>query len=659
MWAGIGGGHEGLSLAGAPPLTPLSPPPPVTFKLYDKDGNGLLDSSVSGVGLGGLQPHPHCPIHPSAPPLPALSAWPLQAPPRPGSPSTPGWRVVGGVAPSPWGGQAGGRPLRQPWGLLQGKMGFLEVGLLEPLSHVPAPPAQILQEMMKEIDYDDSGTVSLAEWLRGGVTTIPLLVLLGLEVVSNMKDDGQHMWRLKHFNRPVYCNVCETLLLGLRKQGLCVPVSADPDTCTSSRARCGTSVPRRCLADPPAPWREPRFPAPAVPRRRCWRACPAGNPLWFAPASAPDSLVTHLFVPLSLALQIIPVPDTHPLLVFVNPKSGGNRGRGKRGGVLRKLQYLLNPRQVYNLMKGGPAPGLNFFRDVPDFRILPTCPSAPPVAVLPLGTGNDLARCLRWGGGYDGENLGKILKDIESSSILPMDRWLVHVTPENPAEKGDPVPYEIINNYFSSAWYGRLHRSRFHLMRRSTPRNSQMKNKLWYLEFATSETIFATCKKLKEYLTIECCGQPLDLSGALSGVAVLNIPSMHGGSNLWGETKKPLGEARNAGGGSQPQAVTDPETLKTCVQDLSDRRLEVVGLEGVIEMGQIYTGLKSAGKRLAKCSEITLRTLKCLPMQIDGEPWMQPPCTIRITHKNQAPMLLAPPPRSSSFFGIKKGPHES
>lgn len=53
---------------------------------------------------------------------------------------------------------------------------------------------------------------------------------------------------------------------------------------------------------------------------------------------------------------------------------------------------------------------------------------------------------------------------------------------------------------------------------------------------------------------------------SLEGIAVINIPSMHGGSNLWGETRKPLGEARNASCQNLPEAITDPEALKSCVQ---------------------------------------------------------------------------------------------
>ncbi|GIY29855.1 diacylglycerol kinase theta [Caerostris darwini] len=163
-----------------------------------------------------------------------------------------------------------------------------------------------------------------------------------------------------------------------------------------------------------------------------------------------------------------------PLLVFVNVKSGGCQGME----LISSFRRFLNPYQVYDLENGGPLPGLYVFRHIRDYKILvcggdgtvgwvlqcldnvgqdSECQS-PPCAILPLGTGNDLARVLRWGPGYTGgEEPLNILKDVIEAEEITLDRWTVvfHVDEKednpgggNPGSAQDSTAIFVMNNYF-------------------------------------------------------------------------------------------------------------------------------------------------------------------------------------------------------------------
>ena len=79
--------------------------------------------------------------------------------------------------------------------------------------------------------------------------------------------------------------------------------------------------------------------------------------------------------------------------------------------------------------------------------------SSPACAIVPLGTGNDLARVLGWGSGYTGgEDPLNLLRDVIDAEEIRLDRWTVVFHPEEKDDRSQSVPNtaggKIIIQYF-------------------------------------------------------------------------------------------------------------------------------------------------------------------------------------------------------------------
>ncbi|CAG5110072.1 Oidioi.mRNA.OKI2018_I69.chr2.g4517.t1.cds [Oikopleura dioica] len=330
--------------------------------------------------------------------------------------------------------------------------------------------------------------------------------------------------------------------------------------------------------------------------------------------------------------EIIPedVGDKTPLLVFINPKSGGNQGHY----VLAEMQYLLNPRQIFDLTKGGPKQALELFRDVPNLRILcaggdGTCgwvmstiddvgfAVKPPVAILPLGTGNDLSRSFDWGGGYTGGDLSKILKAVENGKVSALDRWNID------ADEEINLPLKVLNNYFTVGVDAEAC-LKFHSEREQNPDkfNSRLGNKILYTHYGVMEFLKFNCasREMYKHVNIICDGE--DMTAKLERikaccVMLLNIKSYSGGFKPWDESK---GKASTA-----------------------DEKIEVLAFSHH-QFVNLYLA-KGTGESLGQFSEVELILNHTLALQVDGEPVqikVNPSASARfkISHRNQHRLMM-------------------
>lgn len=328
-----------------------------------------------------------------------------------------------------------------------------------------------------------------------------------------------------------------------------------------------------------------------------------------------DKQLLVLLLP-NIQPQTVPSNVT-PLLVLVNVKSGGQQGMD----LIRSFRKLLNPHQVFDLMNGGPLPGLYVFRNLPFFKILVSggdgtvgwalscldnvgqdaqCQS-PPMAVVPLGTGNDLARVLRWGSGYTGtEEPINLLRDVIEAEEIKLDRWTVIFHPNeketddtkislahdtNAANTNeDQTSIFVMNNYFGIGIDADLCYD-FHMAREENPDkfNSRLRNKGVYIKMGLRKMVNRrSCKDCHKWIKVEADGKLIELP-PLEGIIILNILSWGSGANPWGPEK-------------------DDQFAKPTHYD---GMLEVVGVTGVVHMGQIQSGLRSA-IRIAQAGHVRM-----------------------------------------------------
>uniref|UniRef100_A0A0M3HRS9 Diacylglycerol kinase n=1 Tax=Ascaris lumbricoides TaxID=6252 RepID=A0A0M3HRS9_ASCLU len=326
-----------------------------------------------------------------------------------------------------------------------------------------------------------------------------------------------------------------------------------------------------------------------------------------------------------------------PLFVLVNPRSGGAEGFA----TLQAFRRYLHPVQVINIDYVSVNTALRWIETNPQINCyvlvaggdgtislvldaMRSLQRQPPVAILPLGTGNDLSRVLGWGSGHSGS--------IEFSKF-----------------------YRAVH-FFGEFITGVINFAGMQSTRSSIPRafSSRLLNKLLFFTYGTKDVLEHACADLEKKVELIVDGTIIELP-PLEGITILNIP-------CWGAGVRPWPDLPD-----MPQSTDDSKfsfhiywtpltwnSLKQFASPTFSEKFEVFGVRSSFHIAQMQMGV-SQSIPLAQGRSLKLRIFgSALPMQCDGEAWMQHPGTLNILHLDQASLLwndhTTAKEKSNSFF---------
>ncbi|CAD8054031.1 unnamed protein product [Paramecium sonneborni] len=304
-----------------------------------------------------------------------------------------------------------------------------------------------------------------------------------------------------------------------------------------------------------------------------------------------------------------------PIIVVINQKSGGQVGVDFYKSFLR----FLNPIQVLNIQE---MDKLKNFAHIKTARLITaggdgTVASVinyikefdwnPPIAILPLGTGNDLSRALGWGGTYEQLDASHVLsKVMNNENITLLDRWNVKIGNKN---------YKLFN-YFGIGLDAKFCYD-FHNLRQTSPQlfKSRLGNKLIYTHMGLNDLIKNEKSGLGKRIKVTCDDVIVDIPDQVENVIILNINSWSGGvTGLWEQ---------------------DADFKQ---QKINDGLLEIIGVTSILHLGRIQVGLDKPYK-LGQGRKISITYPSNSYVQIDGEPLSIGPSIIEISLVDKVQVL--------------------